>query len=475
MNRNDRQDRAFPHDLSAERALLGGLLQDPDTLLRLDGFLAPQDFYSPQHGALFAGLQRMSRDGEPIDSVTVARRVVLPAPDRVGGVAYVAELPEHCPSLANLGHYAKIVRDMAARRALIGVAQDLVTRGFEGGVDVQAELESAVGSLSALAHEEKRSDDGTLADAIASAEQARADELARPPTDPGDVIATGFYELDQLLNGGLRPGDLCIIGGDPSMGKTSLAISIALSAIVHRVPTGFFLLEGTDLELAHRLQSAASLVPLARFKRPVLRGTGGMPNRSLFSADDEAQVERWNAHLSKLPLVWRNGPGAKTGAIAAQIRRWRTVLRTRLVVVDYLQLVTHERAERRDLEVGKTVKALKALALELGLAVVLLSQLSRREDPPEKTRKLDPKAPWWDQVPLPRMSHLRESGEIEQAADVILFPVRAERVGLKLDDPQEAVVVVAKNRNGACGVAPVRWHGATSSYRPSAWRSGSGS
>jgi replicative DNA helicase len=461
------QDRPFPHDIAAERSLLGGLLTQPEALLRVEATLCASDFHRPEHGLLFELLREMQRTEQGIDIVTVSERILRAGKaDRYGGAAYVAELPEHCPSTANLGHYAGIVRNKAALRAMIATARDLEARGFDEQADPVETLDLAAEQLRSLAGEHRRAEhEGTLGEAAERdiERRSRMLENRQMPT-----VETKLWSLDQILNGGLRRGDLVVIAAESSMGKTALATSITCGLGAHGHGVGSVILEGSEEEFVHRTLANVSRLPLGKFRNPVRREHDGSFSSSM-TPDEEEHVAGWTEALHAWPVRFWSRPGATWANISAQIRRWSMVLPLRLAIVDYVQLLFAERGQREASNEAslRIASQAKALAEQLGITVALLSQVTTRGEKgaaPVGRRKLVDGPPWWDQVDLPRKNQLRGGDDLGNAADIILFPVRATQLGLPLE-PSEAVIKVEKNRHGRTGVVPVLFDPKCAAYR----------
>lgn len=454
-----------PHDLPSERALLGGLMRDPVQLPRVDAVLTASDFYHPAHALLFDLLRSLERDGVAIDLVSVAERVNKGGrADRFGGAGYVVELPECAPSTANLMHYARTIREKSALRAVLGMARQLEELVRDESNHVLDVLDTSAARLLELAGEQRRTEDsGRLGDALVAAGESRARQLEHQQVD---AIPTRLWSLDQILDGGLRPGELVVIGADTSGGKTSLAIAMALAVAAQGHSVGYALLEGNEREFADRALANIARVSLGKLRSPVRRDAGQVV--PALTDEDEQRIAEWMEVLPRWPLRWWKAPFTRWSDVQAQARRWRMQHGIRVLVVDYVQRMfdDHDTAM-------KIPDRAKSLAETLGITVILLSQLTTRGDREQRNRpqhrKLSDSEPWWEQVPLPRRNQLRNSAELEHAADVILLPVRADALGLGLDDRGEAVIVVDKNRNGRTGVVPVRWDPRCAAYRSDTW------
>lgn len=442
-------DLRSPTAIEAERALLGALLQDADALDAL-ALVAPRDCYRPEHEALLALIVEMVDAGDAVDIVTVSERVQQRGATRYGGAAYVAELPEHAPSTTNAAHYAGVVALAARRRRTMRAAAQLAEAAADGNVPLDDAIAAFLAGLDDMAPASKERD-GLIGEKIRLTNAERAVEPR--------VFPTGLPSLDQILGGGLSAGELCVVAGRPSWGKTSLCIGVLLEHALSGRPCGMVSLEMTRAQIVHRYVAQLAGVPIRYVAR------GGL------DAGDEAAIADAHRQLADVPLHIEQPGGQTMADIARLIRRWKRDTGLDLVAIDYLGLVkrapskapTHE-------QVGGIVKDLKRLALELDVAVVLAVQLNRAmvADRPRKAKGGD----WWTRIPTPQLHHLAESGDVERDADKVLFPIPADVIregGLyrELDAPRgAAVVLVAKNRQGPLGVAPCRWYGATASYHP---------
>ncbi|MES1203542.1 MAG: replicative DNA helicase [Pseudomonadota bacterium] len=453
--------RTAPHNLDAEQGLLGAILYDNETFNRIGDRLRPQHFYDPVHGRIFEVCVNMISRGKLADGVTLREHFTREAAlAEIGGAAYLLTLVQNAAKLiSHAQEYAEIIYDLALRRELIRIGEDIAREAAtpivnESGV---AQIEEAERSLFTLAQSggaSKGFDDFSVALAISIEMTAAAYE-----TKAGiSGIATGLADLDRQL-GGLHPSDLVILAGRPSMGKTALAANIAFNvarARVHSVRegktgkdaaggvVGFFSLEMSAEQLATRLLSEFAEIESSRIRR------GEIQKHEYEKLKDAA------AELQAIPLHIDETGGISIAALQARARRLQRTHGLDLIVVDYLQLVTasNRRSEGRVQEVSEITQGLKALAKDLKVPVIALSQLSRQVELRDDKR--------------PQLSDLRESGSIEQDADVVLFVYREEyylaRQEPKLNTPEhvawqteldsirnKAEVIVGKQRHGPIG------------------------
>jgi replicative DNA helicase len=414
----------LPHDIDAEKAVLGAILirQKVTDVL---GIVAIDDFILPQHRDIFEVLLDLSAQRSPLDILTVAselgRRKVIGRLD--GGEQYLLELNQ----ATNGRHYAEIVHQRATSRRLIAVCADSANRAHTESADaVMADLRVRLVGL--------RGESGGPV-SMAEAMPKYLDELeAKSEKKEVYRVASGIRALDVKLRGGAPMGNLVVIGGNPGMGKTSLAFQWALHAASQGVPTLVLSLEMKRAELIDRGLSYFSRIDGAR-----------LSTADDLTYDDWKLVHQHGSDMAKLPLTIDDRK-LTCDQIVAETIRWREKHKTRLalVMVDYLQLIRSTgRAENRQQEVGGWSREMKQVAGDADVALVLVSQLNRKNSESGEPQR-------------PMMSHLRDSGEIEQSADTILFPWRS-------DDATE--IGIAKNRGASVGVVPAVWDGPTTSFR----------
>jgi replicative DNA helicase len=423
--------RVPPHDLDAEESVLGAMLLSRDAVSEAMQILAAPDFYKPAHGHIFGAVAALFTRGEAVDAVTVTdelRRSGLI--DAVGDPAMLVALQSNTPSIANAVHYARIVEEMALLRRLVGVAGEIAELGYSVPEDVAAAVDQAEAMVFDVARRRTTESIQALKDLLFPTLD-RMEELSHYD---GAITgtATGYNDLDRIL-AGLQPSSLTIVGARPAMGKTSLALGmLAHCGIVLHRPALLFSLEMGHLELTQRLLSSD-----ARVDAQLMR-TGQVKN----SADWE-RIGHSVTRLSDAPVFIDDNPNLTVMDIRARARRLKQVEGDLgIVVVDYLQLMTgRARAENRQVEVAEISRGLKILAREIEAPVVALSQLSRNLEARQDKR--------------PMLSDLRESGSLEQDADVVLFIFREEIYDpdVPVERRGDAEIIVAKHRNGPTGSA----------------------
>ena len=427
--------RVPPHDLEAEQAVLGGVLLRNDVFNTLVDILSAKDFYAPAHSTLFMAFSELSRLNAPIDLVSVASylrdRGQLEA---VGGSVYLAELANAVVSGANAEYYATIVRDKAMQRTLIDTCSSIISRSFEGGVNVNTlldESEQAVFAIADRTSGQQFQNASTLVDKVFIQLETR---MTNKSAITG--VTTGYTRLDSIT-AGLQPSDLIIIAARPSMGKTAFALNMAMRAAVQdNVPVAVFSLEMSTEQLMTRMLGSWAKVDLTHLRR------GFIDDDEWSRLCDAADV------LKQAPIFIDDTPAITPIELRARTRRLKAESGVGLVVVDYLQLMRGaRRTDSREQEISEISRSLKALAKEMNIPVIALSQLNR---------KLEERG---DKRPL--LSDLRESGAIEQDADVIMFIYRDEVYNKKPDNPAAgmAEIIIGKQRNGPIGTVQLAFLG----------------
>ncbi|MHB8293662.1 MAG: replicative DNA helicase [Acidimicrobiales bacterium] len=419
-------DRVPPHNLEAEESLLGAMLLSRDAIAEAVERCSAEDFYKPAHAHIFDAVCGLYSRGEPADPVTVAdelRRADLEA--RVGGAATLVSLQANTPAISNAARYARIVEEHSLLRRLISVASEIAELGYSMPEDVVATLDIAETMVFRVA-ERKAADTLLPLSDLLSASLDRLEALY----DRGETITgvpTGYRELDERLSG-LQPSNLVIVGARPAMGKTAFALGLlAHAAIKARVPALLFSLEMSHLEITQRLLCSEGGVEATRLR-----------NGRLLESD-WPKISQAIGRLGEAPIFVDDNPNLTIMDIRAKARRLKARGGLGLVVVDYLQLMSgRSSAENRQVEVSEISRGLKILARELSVPVVALSQLSRNLEMRSDKR--------------PVLADLRESGSLEQDADVVMFIYRDEIYNPESPDRGTAEVILAKHRNGPTGM-----------------------
>ena len=424
-----------PQSVEAEQSVLGGLLIDNSRWDQVADRLRSGDFYRREHQLIFKAITLLADDSQPADVVTVSEQLEkMGELQNAGGMEYLGSLANNTPSSANIGAYANIVRDRSLMRSLITVSTDIANTAYfpEGRKAVEI-LDKAEQRILEISDSNARSGGfvpikGLLKDTV-----DRIDELYRAD-NPITGVPTGFTDFDEMTSG-LQAADLIIVAGRPSMGKTSLAMNLAENAAVgSKVPVAIFSMEMPGEQLAMRMMSSLGRINAHRVR------TGQLGD------DDWPRLTSAVSMLAETPIYIDDSPGLTPMEVRARARRLHREHGLGLVVVDYLQLMqTGEASENRATEISLITRSLKGLAKELSVPVIALSQLNRSlEQRPNKR---------------PVMSDLRESGAIEQDADVIVFIYRDEVYNEDSPDKGTAEIIIGKQRNGPTGTVRLTFLG----------------
>jgi replicative DNA helicase len=418
-------DRLPPQNLEAEQGVLGSILLDNDMLHDVVGQLNVDDFYRDSHQILYRAIRDLYDLGKAIDAITLADELVRRDQIKsVGGEDYLAEVINSVPHAANAKYYAQIVRQKSVSRQLIESANAILRDGYSNNFTAEQLLEAAERRVFAIAEDQTKGDTVELKDVVTRAMDriAARSESRHPVTG----IASGFYDLDDLI-GGFQPEQLIILAARPSMGKTAFALNCCdHAAIEMKKPVLFVSLEMGELELAERLLCSRSRVDGHKLRTGQNLGTREMT--LLGKAYEE---------LGASPVFIDDTPSRTMLQITANSRRLKMRQNLSMIFVDYIQLIDSEESrDSRQEQIAKISRRLKTLARELKVPVIALSQLNRAVESREDRR--------------PRMADLRESGAIEQDADIVLLLHRPEYYDPN-DQPGVAEAIVAKNRNGATG------------------------
>jgi len=416
--------RVPPQNLEAEQSVLGGILLDNKALNAAQEILSPEDFYSDAHKKIFIAMQELTDRGEPVDLITLSDRLRDKKElDRVGGAAYLATLVDTVPSAANITYYAMIVREKAILRNLISTATEILTRSYEQASEVDDILDEAEHSIFEISQHKIRRSFYPMKEIIK--DSFRTIERLYDSKELITGVPTGFDKFDELTSG-LQRSDLIIIAGRPSMGKTAFALNIACHAAVEaKIPVAIFSLEMSKEQIAMRLLSSTAKVDSQRIRKGFLGET------------DWPKLTNAAGVLSEAPIFIDDTPAITVLEMKAKSRRLKAEHGLGLVIIDYLQLMRGSGyKESREQEISEISRSLKALAKELDVPVIALSQLNRKVE--DRTNR------------RPQMADLRESGAIEQDADVIAFIYRDEVYNRSEDNPKKGIaeIIVAKQRNG---------------------------
>jgi replicative DNA helicase len=421
-------DRPLPHSVEAEAALLSAVLLDNRTLPEILEVLVPEDFYRQAHALIFSAMTTLFDKNEPVDLVTVYSRLEAEGQlERCGGAGCLARLVDAAPAAVNAAHYARIVHDKALIRGLIAAGYEIAARCLDGGGDVDTLIDHSESALFDVTHRRIRS----AFTAIGRINAANVEKIRYWHDHKSLVrgIPTGFGTFDRLTHG-LQGSDLVILAARPAMGKTALALNMARNVAVNAgIPVAVFSLEMAKEQLSLRLLCADA------------RLNAGLVRDGFMSREDWERLQRATKRLAAAPLMIDDSAELTVTQIRAKARRLQMERGLGLAVVDYLQLIKSPvHLDRRDLEISEISRSLKALAKELNIPVIALSQLNRELEKRSNKR--------------PRLSDLRESGSLEQDADLVVFIHREE---VYQDPPAPgteglAELILAKHRNGPTGV-----------------------
>ncbi|HBK35237.1 MAG: Replicative DNA helicase [Candidatus Uhrbacteria bacterium GW2011_GWE2_40_58] len=441
-------ERIPPHNLEAEQSLIGSLLIDKDSLVSVADRLSPDDFYRDSHRLLFDTILELFERHEPIDILALGNRLeergIL---QKIGGRAYLVELSNAVPTSAHVVHYAEIIQKKATLRRLLQAASQITKLSYEEEEDIEATLDLAEHELFNVSGKFNKNSFVPIRSVLSGAFE-RIDELHR---ERGKLrgLATGYPELDSLL-GGLQKSDLIILAARPSVGKTSLALDMARHVGVKgKVPVALFSLEMAKEQLVDRMICAQGNVDLWKLR------TGRLSDRD----DDFPRIGKALGDLSEAPIFIDDNAMLNVMQLRTKARRLKTEHGLGLIIIDYLQLMEGRmrgNSDNRVQEVAEISRGLKQIARELDIPVVALAQLSRAV---EATKPA-----------IPRLSHLRDSGSIEQDADVVMFLYRKavdrnyQPEDLSPEEKNLAELHIAKHRNGPTGVIRLFFDGRRTSF-----------
>ena len=431
-----RYERMPPQDLAAEQGVLGGMLLSKDAIADVVDAIKGRDFYKPAHELIFDSILDLYGRGEPADAVTVADQLNKHGElARIGGAAYLHTLMSAVPTAANAGYYAVIVRERAILRRLVEAGTRITQMGYStDGADLDEIVNRAQQEIYGVTEARASEDFAPLSDIMEGA----LDEIESISNRSGQMtgVPTGFADLDALTQG-LHPGQMVIIAARPAIGKSTLGLDLARSCSIRNgLASVIFSLEMSRNEITMRLLSAEARVALHHMR------AGTMTD------DDWAKMARRMGEVSAAPMFIDDSPNMSMMEIRAKCRRLKQRHDLRLVIIDYMQLMSHggsRRAENRQQEVSELSRSLKLLAKEIEVPVIAISQLNR--GPEQRTDK------------KPMMSDLRESGSLEQDADVVILLHREDAYERESPRAGEADLIVAKHRNGPTATITVAFQG----------------
>ena len=425
--------RIPPHSVESEQSILGSIILDKDAIITVAETINPSDFYKEAHKIIYESMLRLNSNNEPIDLITLIEELRKEGHlDNIGGISYLTSLSTIVPTTSNVRYYANIVKEKSVMRQLIKASNEIINLGYDASTDVQDILDKAEKNIFDIS-QEKTGDDIQPINLVL---QDTFDMIEKLCTEKNDVtgITTGFTDLNKKING-LQRTDLILVAARPAMGKTAFSLNLVQNAALKGdASVAVFSLEMSKEQLVQRMLSAQSNVELSKIKT----GTLG--------ESDWPRIIDAMAVLSEANIYIDDTPGIKISEIRSKCRRLKIEKGLDFILIDYLQLMEGEgNNENRQQEIAKISRSLKILAKELNCPVVALSQLSRSPE----LRK--------DHRPI--LSDLRESGSIEQDADIVMFLYRDEYYHDDSEKKNIGEVIVAKNRHGETGTVELVWFG----------------
>lgn len=420
--------RVPPQNIDSEKALLGAIMIKPDALHEINDVISPDSFYAEKHRIIYNSMLGLHTKSEPIDLLSLSSKLKeSKSLEQIGGSSYLAELVNGVPSAANASHYAGIVQKNSTLRNLISVGDQIAEMGYMEDVDIEQTLDSAEKKVYEVTNSPGTHKFTSIAQSLDDAWD-RIDQLHNSD-DEMRGVQSGFPQLDNVL-AGFQKSDLIILAARPSMGKTALALDIARQAATkHNTPVGIFSLEMSSQQLVDRMLASESRVDAWKLR------TGKLKDE-----DDFAKIRESLDTLSKAPIYIDDAPGTNILKMRSVARRLKSEHGLGLIIVDYLQLMSPTNSKASDnlvQQVTEISRSLKHMARELDVPVLALSQLSRAVE--QRRGK-------------PRLSDLRDSGSIEQDADVVMFIHRDDKMNETSDKPNIAEILVEKHRNGPTGM-----------------------
>lgn len=428
-----------PHDLEAEQAIIGSMLTDRDAVISAIEILKEEDFYREDNKAIYTAILNLYNRAEPIDIITVKSELESMGKfEQVGGLEYLAELPEKVPTTANAMKYIKIVEEKSTLRRLIKTANEIIELGYSPTEDVEEIMEGAEKKIFNIMQEKNQKGYAPIKDVLVESFTKLEELYNRKQHITG--VPSGFTELD-YRTAGFHGSELILIAARPAMGKTAFALNIATNAAVKaNVPVAVFSLEMSKEQLVNRILCSESMVDSNKVR------TGKLEE------DDWTKLAGAIGPLSEAEIFIDDTPGINITEIRAKCRKLKLEKNIGMVVIDYLQLIqgSNKRGGSREQEISEISRSLKILAKELDVPVIALSQLSRAAEQRPDHR--------------PMLSDLRESGAIEQDADIVMFLYRDDYYNQDSDKKDIAEIIIAKHRGGSTGTVELLWLGSYTKF-----------
>ena len=428
-----------PHDLEAEQAIIGSMLTDRDAVISAIEILKEEDFYREDNKAIYTAILNLYKRAEPIDIITVKSELESMGKfEQVGGLEYLAELPEKVPTTANAMKYIKIVEEKSTLRRLIKTANEIIELGYSPTEDVEDIMEGAEKKIFNIMQEKNQKGYAPIKDVLVESFTKLEELYNRKQHITG--VPSGFTELD-YRTAGFHGSELILIAARPAMGKTAFALNIATNAAVKaNVPVAVFSLEMSKEQLVNRILCSESMVDSNKVR------TGKLEE------DDWTKLAGAIGPLSEAEIFIDDTPGINITEIRAKCRKLKLEKNIGMVVIDYLQLIqgSNKRGGSREQEISEISRSLKILAKELDVPVIALSQLSRAAEQRPDHR--------------PMLSDLRESGAIEQDADIVMFLYRDDYYNQDSEKKDIAEIIIAKHRGGSTGTVELLWLGSYTKF-----------
>ncbi len=423
--------KVLPHSQEAEQSVIGSMIMDSEAVLAASELLVAEDFYGKQYGILFEAINELSAEAKPVDLVTLRDKLKeKDVPQELYSIEFLGDLVKAVPTSANIRYYAGIVREKSVLRSLIRVTESIANECYLDKEKLDIILEQSEKKVFEIVQKRGTGDFVSIRDIVIQS----LDNIEAASRNKGSVtgIATGFYDLD-YKTAGLQPSDLILIAARPSMGKTAFVLNIAEHvAVRNKITTAIFSLEMSKNQLVNRMLAMESRVNAQQIR------TGDLNDSDWANLMESARI------IGESGLIIDDTPGISVMELRSKCRKFKLEHRLGLVIIDYLQLMTGSgRTESRQQEISDISRSLKALAREINCPVIALSQLSRAvEQRPDKR---------------PMLSDLRESGAIEQDADVVMFIYRDEYYNKESERAGITEIIIGKQRNGPTGTVELAW------------------
>ena len=428
-----------PHDIEAEQAVIGSMLTDKDAIMSAVETIKPEDFYREDNKIIYEAILNLFNRAEPVDIITLKTELQsMKQLEVVGGLEYIAQLPDKVPTTANVEQYIKIVEEKSALRALIKTANDLISLGYDQTQDVEDILDTAERKIFDVIQNRNQKGYSSIKDILVDSFTQLEQLYNQKQHITG--VPTGFADLD-FITAGLHKSDLVIVAARPAMGKSAFALNIATNAAVrNNTPVAIFSLEMSKEQMTNRILCSEAMVDSNKVR------TGKVED------DDWQKLAEASGNLSQAQIFIDDTPGISVMEIRAKCRKMKLEKNIGMVVIDYIQLVqgSNRKGGSREQEISELSRSLKILAKEINVPVIALSQLSRSVEQRPDHR--------------PMLSDLRESGAIEQDADIVMFLYRDDYYNPDTEKKNIAEVILAKHRAGSTGTVELLWLGSYTKF-----------